>query len=333
MPNLNKRRFLTFALASGAAAALTACGGGSYLDELAARTVATPSGPNLVEVLVGLPQFSLLVEAVQAAGLVSTLQGAGPFTVFAPTNDAFVALLAELETTKEALFADVPLLTAVLTYHVVAGSVPSTAVQLGRAITTVQGGVFKVESGDGLTIFDGRWRTSSITAVDLAASNGVIHTVDTVLLPPDQDIVQVAQSQPDFSILVEAVVAAGLVDTLKGPGPFTVFAPTNQAFADLLAETGLTKEQLLAEENRDLLISVLTYHVVSGRVLAAEVPVGQPITTVQGATFTVDSSFMITDQGGAGNPRAEIVSTDILATNGVIHIIDKVIRPTALPVT
>lgn len=325
MPNLNKRRFLTFALASSAAAALTACGGGGDLELLAARTAVTNPGPDLVEVLVGLPQFSLLVEAVQAAGLVPTLQGAGPFTVFAPTNDAFVALLSELETTKEALFADLPLLTAVLTYHVVAGSVPSTAVPLGRAITTVQGGVFKVESDAGLTIFDGRGRTATIAAVDLAASNGVIHTVDTVLLPPDLDIVQVAQSQPDFSILVEAVVAAGLVDTLKGPGPFTVFAPTNQAFADLLTETGLTKEQLLA--NVPLLTSVLTYHVVSGRVLAAEVPIGQAITTVQGETFTVGSDLTITDQVG---PRAAIVSTDILATNGVVHVIDQVIRPSAL---
>jgi uncharacterized surface protein with fasciclin (FAS1) repeats len=112
------------------------------------------------------------------------------------------------------------------------------------------------------------------------------------------------------------------VDALSAQGPLTVFAPTNAAFANLLAELGVTKEQLLA--NRALLTQVLTYHVVTGRLLKADVPVGQPVTTLQGQTFTVDSSLAITDQRSR---RASIVATDVLASNGVIHVVDKVILP------
>jgi uncharacterized surface protein with fasciclin (FAS1) repeats len=157
----------------------------------------------------------------------------------------------------------------------------------------------------------------------VAAANGVIHAVNTVLLPADRNIVQTAvASAPEFGILVEAVTAAGLVDTLSGPGPFTVFAPTDAAFAALLVELGVSKAQLLADTA--LLDKVLKYHVVPGRVLKAGVPVGAPITTVQGETFSVNASLAITDQRGR---TANIVATDVLTSNGVIHVIDKVILP------
>ena len=133
-------------------------------------------------------------------------------------------------------------------------------------------------------------------------------------------IVETAQADARFSTLVEAVVAANLAGTLSGPGPFTVFAPTNDAFAALLAETGLTKDQLLAD--KALLTQVLTYHVVPGRVLRADVPVGVPITTVQGQAFTVDANLAITDQRGR---TARLVQTDVLSSNGVIHAIDRVL--------
>lgn len=137
-----------------------------------------------------------------------------------------------------------------------------------------------------------------------------------------RNIVQTAQGDARFSILVEAVVAADLAGTLSAPGPFTVFAPTNDAFAALLQELGVTKEQLLAD--KALLTQVLTYHVVSGRVLRAQVPVGTPITTVQGQSFTIDANLVITDQRGRA---ARITTTDLLASNGVIHVIDRVILP------
>lgn len=313
MPLIHKRQFLKWSLAATTTAALAACGGGDDNHPL-----------DIVGVAQSDPQFSILVEAVVAAGLVSTLQGAGPFTVFAPTNTAFAALLSELGLTKEALLANKPLLTAVLTYHVVPGKVLAAGVPVGKAITTVQGGIFKVESTGGLKITDGRNRTANITSTDTTATNGVIHVVDKVILPANKDIVATAQSLPDFSILVEAVVAAGLVSTLQGTGPFTVFAPTNTAFAALLTELGVTKDALLA--NKPLLTKVLTYHVVAGRVLKADVPVGTPISTVQGETFTVNAALKIIDRRGR---EASIAATDVFTSNGVIHVIDKVILPSA----
>jgi uncharacterized surface protein with fasciclin (FAS1) repeats len=139
---------------------------------------------------------------------------------------------------------------------------------------------------------------------------------------PTPNIVGVAKTQANLSILVEAVVAADLATTLSGPGPFTVFAPTNDAFAALLTELGVSKAALLAD--KPLLTKVLTYHVVSSKVLKAQVPVNTPITTVEGETFTVSSAFVITDQRGR---TANITATDVAASNGVVHVIDKVILP------
>ena len=279
--------------------------------------------PDIVDTARADTHFSVLVEALQAADLVTPLSGPGPFTVFAPTDDAFTALLAELKITKAQLLADKALLQQVLQYHVLSGAVPRSAVPLGKAITPLQGGIFKIDaSGGNLFVTDGRNRTARITATDIQARNGLIHVVDRVLLPADKTIVATAQAVPDFSILVEAVVAAGLVDTLNGTGPFTVFAPTNAAFAKLLTELGVTKDQLLA--NKPLLTQVLTYHVLPGRVLKADVPVGAAITTVQGQTFSVDASLAITDANGR---KAAITATDVLARNGVIHVLDNVILP------
>ncbi len=313
-----RRSLLLLAAAGASSALLSACGGGDD-DHNPPK--------NLVEVAQSLSDFSILVEAVVAADLATTLSGAGPFTVFAPTNAAFAALLTELGVTKEALLANKALLTAVLTYHVLPGKVEASAVAgvLGQPITTVQSGVFKIESNNGLKITDGRNRVANITSTDVAASNGVIHVIDKVILPADKTIVQTAiASAPEFSILVEAVVAAGLGDALSAAGPYTVFAPTNAAFAAALDELGTTKEALFA--NTALLSAVLTYHVVPGRVFKAQVPVNTPITSLQGATFTVGSDLAITDQLGR---KANILATDVLTSNGVIHVIDKVILPTA----
>jgi uncharacterized surface protein with fasciclin (FAS1) repeats len=277
----------------------------------------------VVGVAQGNPDFSILVEAVTAAGLGGTLSGAGPFTVFAPTNAAFTALLTELNVSKADLLANRPLLTAVLTYHVLPAKVLRAGVPAGKAITTVQGSIFKVDAvGSGLVITDGRNRKANITATDLTATNGTVHVIDKVILPANKNIVETAAGLPQFSILVEAVTAAGLGSTLSGAGPFTVFAPTNDAFAAALTELRLTKAQLLA--NTQLLTTVLTYHVVAGRVLKADVPVGTAIATVQGETFTVDNTLAITDQRAR---KANITGTDVLTSNGVIHVIDKVILP------
>ena len=307
---LNRRTVLMTAALGAGTTLLQACGGG---DDEPQRTI--------VEIAQNNPDLSILVEAVVAAGLTQTLS-TGSLTVLAPTNAAFAALLTELGVTKEALLANKTLLTAVLSYHVLGSKVARADVPVGKAITPLAGGFFKIEATGGLKVTDGRNRVSNITATDIQASNGVVHLLDRVLLPADKDIVATASALPDFSILVEAVTAAGLVSTLQGQGPFTVFAPTNAAFAALLAELGVTKEALFA--NKALLTSVLTYHVVPARVLKAEVPVGSPITSVQGQTFTVSASLAISDQRMR---TSDIVAADVFTSNGVIHVVDKVILP------
>ena len=173
------RRSLLFALTAGAALPLLqACGGGSDDDPVA-------SPRTIVAIASGDSRFSILVEAVAAAGLVDTLNSAGPFTVFAPTNDAFVALLGELNLTKEALLANKELLTSVLTYHVVAGALRASdvaALHKPAAVKTVQGATFTVDAS--LDITDARGRKAKLLITDLIASNGVIHAIDKVILPP-----------------------------------------------------------------------------------------------------------------------------------------------------
>jgi uncharacterized surface protein with fasciclin (FAS1) repeats len=302
----------------------------SWIKSIAALSAATlmaacgSDGPGtVVQTAQTDARFTTLVEAVTAADLGGTLSSAGPFTVFAPTNDAFAALLGELGITKAQLLADKPLLTSVLTYHVLPAKVERAGVPAGRAITTVQGGFFKVDAvAADLVVTDARNRTAKIIATDLPASNGVVHAVDRVILPGNKTLVQTAQGLPDFSILVEAVVAADLVTTLNSKGPFTVFAPTNAAFAALLDELKISKAALLAD--KALLTAVLTYHVLPQLRLKAEVPTGTPITTVNGKTFSVSPALAITDGRGRS---ASITGTDVLASNGAIHVINKVILP------
>jgi len=307
---------LRIPLALSLAAVLAACGDSSDTD---------PAAPtqNVVQLAQGNPDLSILVEAVVAADLAGTLSGTGPFTVFAPTNAAFAALLGELGVTKAELLADRPLLTAVLQYHVLGAQVLKAQIPLGKAISPLAGGIFKIDaSGADVVITDGRNRTAKIVATDVAATNGVVHVIDRVILPADKNLVQTAQSLPDFSILVEAVVAAGLAPTLSGAGPFTVFAPTNAAFAALLGELGVTKDQLLADTS--LLTAVLTYHVLDARVLKADVVPGVQPATVQGQAFSISPALAITDRRSR---TANIVATDVITSNGIIHVIDTVILP------
>jgi uncharacterized surface protein with fasciclin (FAS1) repeats len=304
-------KWIRLSIAALATGLVAACGGGDDHPFTIADVTATDT------------RFGTLNQALVNTGLRATLLGSGSFTVFAPTDDAFNALATELGITRAQLLADTPLLTSVLQYHVLSTRVPRASVPLGKAISPLAGGIFKVDSVSGaLVITDGRNRTSRITQTDVGATNGIIHVVDRVLLPANRNIVQTAQALPQFSILVEAVVAANLQGALSGTGPLTVFAPTNDAFAALLAELGVTKAQLLA--NTPLLTKVLTYHVLPARVLKADIVPGTPVTTLQGETFTVTPALAITDQRGRS---AAITGTDVLASNGVVHVIDRVILP------
>jgi uncharacterized surface protein with fasciclin (FAS1) repeats len=293
-----------------------------------------PAPKSIVAIASETPALSSLVAAVVFASenndLVNLLSNTGTFTVFAPTNAAFDALAVELlgagKTATDLLVpANKALVRDVLQYHVLGAVVKKADIPLGKAIDPVLAGnaIFKIDLEAGAPVItDGRNRKANITATDIMASNGVVHVIDKVILPANKNIVETAASLPDFSILVEAVQAAGLTTTLAGPGPFTVFAPTNEAFGKLLTELHLTKTQLLA--NKALLTQVLTYHVVAGQVLKADVPVGVDIPTVETGTFKVGADFKITDERGR---MAQITATDVLTSNGVIHVIDKVILP------
>ncbi len=253
--------------------------------------------------------FTTLLAAVDAAGLTETLQSAGPFTVFAPTDDAFNALPAG---TVEALLADIPTLTDILLYHVVSGSVGSDVVVGESLVTTLQGSDIKV-TVDGASVF---LNDAQITITDIEASNGLIHVIDAVLLPPPS-IATIVATTPNLSTLLAAVDAAGLVETLDGDGPFTLFAPTNDAFAALPAGT---VEALLADI--PALTNILLYHVVAESLTAAEVLAAPSVSTVQGT----EAQIRLQD-GKAYIDGAEIIVTDIPAGNGTVHIINGVMLP------
>ncbi len=288
--------------------------------------------PSIFGIVATLPQTSTLEAAIRAAGLTGALRARGSLTLFAPTDRAFEGLLRELNLTASQLLGNKPLLTQVLTYHVLASQVLARQVQDGATPATLQGQAIRLDVERGrfgfpdIQITDARNRISNLTLPNLRAFNGVVHLIDKVLLPTDKDIVDIAAGNADFSILVAAVQAAGLVDTLKSPGPFTVLAPTNDAFAALLRELGLTADQLLA--NKPLLTQVLTYHVLPGRAFANDVSKGLVAASVFGQPVkfaAAHGGVTITDARGRSS---RVIATDIQATNGVIHVIDRVILPT-----
>ena len=265
----------------------------------------------IVDIAVGNENFSTLVTALQEADLVEALQGEGPFTVFAPTNDAFAKLP---EGTLEALLADKEALTNVLLYHVVAGEYKSDQVVARAYFTTLEGSDLPVAiECEGEMIGNAK-----LIGADIMAANGVIHVIDTVLLPPEKlDIVDIAVGSGLTNVLAQAVAAAGLVEALQGEGPFTVFAPTDEAFNSLPAGT---VEALLADPAA--LAEVLLYHVVAGEYKAEDVLMKKTLPSLQGQDL--DIRLM---EGMAYVDNAKIIATDIVAENGVIHLIDSVILP------
>lgn len=273
---------------------------------------------NIVEVASGDARFSILVEAVVKADLASALSGTGPFTVFAPTNDAFEVLFDQLGVSGIADI-DAATLKPILLNHVVSGNIKSSAISTGYATTlntTAPGNnavkVF-VNKGSDVKV-DG----SKVIVADVMASNGVIHAIDKVILPAN--IVTHAINNPNFSILVEAVVKAGLVDALSGAGPFTVFAPTNDAFTALFAVLGVSGISDLTAEQ---LTPILLYHVVSGNVVSSQVSNGSVPTLKDGSSLNV----MVSAMGVKLNTDVNVIATDVQGTNGVIHAIDAVLLP------
>ncbi|MGQ9813739.1 MAG: fasciclin domain-containing protein [Candidatus Roseilinea sp.] len=275
-----------------------------------------PMPKDIVDTAVAAGSFKTLAAALEAAGLIETLKGPGPFTVFAPTDEAFAKLPAG--TVEDLLKPEnKDKLIAVLTYHVVPGKLMAADVVKLTEATTVQGGKIAIKVDGGKVMVN----DATVTQADIEASNGVIHVIDTVILPPTEmkDIVDTAVAAGSFKTLAAALEAAGLIETLKGPGPFTVFAPTDEAFAKLPAGT---VEDLLKPENKDKLIAVLTYHVVPGKLMAADVVKLTEATTVQGGKIAIK-----VDGGKVMVNDATVTQADIEASNGVIHVIDTVILP------
>merc|ERR1712039_1002010 len=221
-------------------------------------------------------------EALQAAELVDALSGPGPFTVFAPTDAAFTALLEALNVTKEELL-DRADLGDILQYHVMSGQVLSSDLADTQDVTTLSGDTLTVTK-NGATVMAG---DATVVIADVLCSNGVIHAIDAVLLPPapaPPSIVDTAVGNGAFTVLVEALQQAELVDALSGPGPFTVFAPTDAAFTALLEALNVTKDELLARAD---LATILQYHVISGQVLSSDLAATQDVTTLTGDPLTV----------------------------------------------
>jgi uncharacterized surface protein with fasciclin (FAS1) repeats len=279
--------------------------------------------PNIVEVASANNNFSTLVTAVQTAGLVPTLSGTGPFTVFAPTNDAFNKFLTANSLTAAQLLASDGL-TETLTYHVVGASVPSTAVTAGK-VTTVSGDPFYVSIAPNNEIWING--NTKITSTDVAASNGIIHVLDNVITPPTQNIAEIAiasttAAQPEFTQLVAALVRANLAGAFQGgfDDDFTVFAPTDAAFQDLYTTLGVSGVDQIPLET---LTAVLQYHVVPARAFSQDLRQGASLPTLlTGQNLTVNlSDLKINDSGLVA------AALNIHATNGVIHVIDKVLLP------
>jgi uncharacterized surface protein with fasciclin (FAS1) repeats len=275
--------------------------------------VLMPPSITVVDVVVNSSLHDTLEAAVIAAGLADDLAGEGPFTVFAPTDDAFKALPAgTIETLLEDPTGD---LADILLYHVVGAKAMSTDLSDGQIISTLLGKELTVTiNGEGVFI-----NNAKVTLADIAVDNGVVHVIDAVLLPPAVTVVDIVVNSAAHDTLEAAVIAAGLADDLSGAGPFTVFAPTDDAFKALPAGT---IETLLADPTGNL-ADILLYHVVSAKSMATDLSDDQVIATLlagKNITVTINNDGVFIND-------AKVTTADIEADNGVVHVIDAVMLP------
>ncbi|OLV15869.1 fasciclin domain-containing protein [Deinococcus marmoris] len=299
----------------------------------AAQTTPAPT-QTIAEIVSTNPDFSTLLAAVKAAGLVETLSGAGPFTVFAPTNAAFAKIPAA---DLNALINDPEKLKSILLYHVVVGKAMAADVIELTTAKTVNGAAVNIKVNGGKVMVN----DATVIQADVQATNGVIHVIDTVLMPPanamatpaataaaaaaptaamaepTETITGIISTDPDLTTLLAAVKAADLEATLIGKGPFTLFAPTNAAFAKI---PKADLDALLADPAK--LKAVLLYHVVAGQVMAADVVKLTTADTVNGAAVDIQ-----VDGSTVAINNATITRTDVPAINGVVHFIDTVLMP------
>jgi len=295
---------------------LQGCGGGGGDST---TTTTTLIGPNTIPgIAEKTADLSTLVTALQTAGLVDILAGSGPFTVFAPNNEAFAAVPpAELKY----LLNNKTALTAVLEYHVASGKVLSTDLSNGEEIPTLQGENVTVTITNTTNETSVKIDNATVTTANVEASNGVVHIIDQVMIPPGFTAPTIPElaAAANLTTLVAAVTAAKLGATLSGAGPFTVFAPTNEAFA-ALPDGVLTA--LLKPANIADLVKVLEYHVVSGEVLRIDLKNGQEVKTLEGQ----DVNITIAGSNVSVN-AAKVIEANVFAVNGVVHVINSVLLP------
>lgn len=287
----------------------------------------TPEEMTIAEIVQGNDNFSSLLAALEKTSLTAVLNGTDAFTVFAPGNEAFSAFLtAKGFANLDAVPTDV--LTQILLNHVVAGDVKAADLSTGyfsnlaQEPTSMNNVMLYIDTDGGVTING----SSSVTTADVSASNGTVHIVNNVIDLPT--IVTFAVTNPNLSILVQALTRASFgttyTDILTGTGPFTVFAPTNTAFVNLLGLLGVNS---LDDVDDETLQNVLNYHVIAGgNVLAGSLTDEQTATTFQGQDITIDLTTGAQIKEGAGGP-SNIIATDIQSYNGVVHVIDTVLLP------
>lgn len=279
-------------------------------------------GRNVVGVLTGNENFSILLSALGRAGLADTLQGEGPFTLFAPTNEAFQKLFEELQISAERLLEH-PQLADVLLYHVVTGELMSAELSEGMTARALNEQELTVSLTGGVWI-----NSSNVTTADIQASNGIIHVIDAVLVPPTfqaspqilppMTVTDFVRTNPDFAILTSALESAGLAESLRSEGPFTLFAPTDEAFMILLEGLQITAEDLLGHPQ---LADVLLNHVVAGNLLSMDLRDGMTEKNLLGQEIRVNL-----DDGVKIN-ESFVTLPDNIVFNGVIHVIDAVLLP------
>ncbi len=280
------------------------------------KTIFIEAG-NVVQTALAYDDFTTLAAALDAADLVDDLQGEGPFTVFAPTDAAFDALLSALGISAEDLLADEGL-ADILLFHVLPGKYDAATVVENAPLfmDTLEGSAVSIIVEDGDVFVNG----AKVIIADVPSSNGIIHVIEDVILPPD-DIVSIAEEDGNFTTLLAALEAAELKETLEGPGKFTVFAPTDDAFDALLSALDIDAATLLGAANLE---NILLYHVLGDAYYSSDVVTNAPFSleTLEGAEvdFTVDD-------GKAFINGIEIVITDIIGSNGVIHVIEDVLLP------
>lgn len=280
-------------------------------DKTSATTKNTPS---IIETAVAAGDFDTLVAAVKAAGLVEALSGKGPFTVFAPNDAAFAKLPKEtlaslLKPENKAKLA------AILTFHVVAESLPASKVVDAKYATTLAGQRIAIEAGkSGVTV-----NGAKVLKTDIVCGNGIIHVIDSVILPASDDLAVTAKKAGKFETLLAAAQAAGLAPALQKDEPYTIFAPTDAAFAALPKGT---VESLLKPENQQQLQAILKLHIVPGRVYSDQAAKAGQAKTLQGETLAITR-----EAGTLRVGSATIIATDVQARNGVIHVIDAVLLP------